>query len=241
MRRVLFLTAVFVCLTVSTAKAQDPVQVDGKHLKVEFENDQVRVLRENVGAHEKVPMHEHPNGVVILLTDHDQKSTTADGNTTEIHGKAGEVQWRPATKHMVENIGEKPLENIHLELKGNPAAAQPAIRPALDPAKVDPKHCKVEFENDQVRGLRWNTGPHEKIPLHEHPAYVGISLTDRHGRLTLPDGKTKEFEAKAGQTSWNEPQKHSYENLSDSASESIDVELKAKPAAPKHAAKKPGT
>ena len=103
---------------------------------------------------------------------------------------------------------------------------------AQDPAKVDPQHCKVEFENAQVRVLRWHTGPHEKVPMHEHPAYVQISLTDQHFRYTLPDGKTKEVEAKAGQTSWNEPQKHSAENLTDSATDSIQVELKGSVHAP---------
>jgi len=103
---------------------------------------------------------------------------------------------------------------------------------AQDPAKVDPQHCKVEFENAQVRVLRWHLGPHEKVPMHEHPPYLQISLTDAHGRFTLPDGTTKEVNEKAGQTLWNEPQKHSYENLSDSVSESIQVELKSKARAP---------
>jgi beta-alanine degradation protein BauB len=103
---------------------------------------------------------------------------------------------------------------------------------AQDPAKVDPQHCKVEFENAQVRVLHWHTGPHEKVPMHEHPAYVVISLTDEHGRFTLPDGTTKEVKTKAGQTSWNEPQKHAYESLSDSATENIQVELKSKARAP---------
>jgi quercetin dioxygenase-like cupin family protein len=110
---------------------------------------------------------------------------------------------------------------------------------AQDPAKVDPKHCKVEFENAQVRVLHWHTGPHEKIPMHGHPAYVAISLTDGYTRYTLPDGTTKEFKTKAGETSWNEPQKHSAENLSDSATENIQVELKSKVVAKaKPAAKK---
>jgi beta-alanine degradation protein BauB len=109
---------------------------------------------------------------------------------------------------------------------------------AQDPAKVDPQHCKVEFENAQVRVLRWHNGPHEKVPMHAHPAYIQISLTDGHGRFTLPDGTTKEDTTKAGQVSWNEPQKHSYESLSDSATESIQVELKGKVAKAKPAAKK---
>jgi quercetin dioxygenase-like cupin family protein len=100
---------------------------------------------------------------------------------------------------------------------------------AQDPVKVDPKHCKVEFENAQVRVLRWKTGPHEKIPMHGHPAFVTIALTSSRTRYTFPDGTTKDVEIKAGETSWNAGEKHSAENLSDVTSELIQVELKAKP------------
>src|SRR5450755_172828 len=41
------------------ANAQDPVKVDAKHYKVEFENDSVRVLRITYPAHEKSVMHHH--------------------------------------------------------------------------------------------------------------------------------------------------------------------------------------
>ena len=109
---------------------------------------------------------------------------------------------------------------------------------AQDPAKVDPKHCKVEFENDQVRVLRWNTGPHEKIPMHEHPAYVTVFLTDNHVKFTLPDGKTRESHQKAGETAWSAAERHSAESLSDKPSELIQIELKAKPAAAKPPAPK---
>jgi len=102
---------------------------------------------------------------------------------------------------------------------------------AQDPAKVDPQHCKVEFENAQVRVLRWHVGPHEKIPLHEHPAYVQISLTDSRTRFTLPDGTTKEVQTKAGESTWHDAQKHSAENLGDST-ENIQVEVKGKEHAP---------
>ena len=100
---------------------------------------------------------------------------------------------------------------------------------AQDPAKVDPKHCKVEFENAQVRVLHWTTGPHEKTPMHGHPAYVSIFLTDNDVKYTLPDGTTKESHNKAGGTSWNAGGKHSSESLSDKPNEVIQVELKAKP------------
>ena len=41
----------------------DPVSVDSKHYKVEFENERVRVLRIKYGPHEKSSMHSHPPSV----------------------------------------------------------------------------------------------------------------------------------------------------------------------------------
>jgi len=103
-----------------------------------------------------------------------------------------------------------------------------AVLRAQDPAKEAPKQCKVEFENEQVRVLRWKTGPHEKAPMHEHPAMVTIALTGGRTRFTLADGKTREVTTKAGQVTWSAAEKHSSESLSDKAEELIQVELKGK-------------
>lgn len=125
MRQVLFLAAM-VCLATFTAKAQDPVQVDPKHHKVELENAQVRVLRITIGPHEKTPMHEHPDYVFVNLTDSHAKVALPDGKTEERHRKAGEALWHAGEKHMVENIGDRPFEGIMVELKGKAATAKPA-------------------------------------------------------------------------------------------------------------------
>lgn len=99
---------------------------------------------------------------------------------------------------------------------------------AQDPVKVDPKHYKVELENDQVRVLRIHFGPHEKSPMHEHPSSVAVFLTDIHVRHTYPDGKTREVQGKARQFAWGSgaTQKHAGENLSDEPFELIEIELK---------------
>jgi len=109
---------------------------------------------------------------------------------------------------------------------------------AQDPAKVDPKHCKVEFEDANVRVLRWHVGPHEKIPMHEHPAFVSISLTGGHSMYALPDGKTKEDNLEPGQVTWSAGEKHANESLTDKPTETIQVELKTRPAARTPAAEK---
>jgi quercetin dioxygenase-like cupin family protein len=110
-------------------------------------------------------------------------------------------------------------------------AAAPAR--AEDPVKVDPKHYKVEFENDQVRVLRISYGPHEKSVMHSHPAGVAVFLTDGHGKFTMPGGKTEDAPFKAGTVQWQTPITHLPENLGDKGFELIEVELKAKPAAAK--------
>ncbi len=102
-----------------------------------------------------------------------------------------------------------------------------AVR-AQDPVKMAPKQCKVEFENAQVRVLRWKTAPHEKTPMHEHPAMVTIALTSGHTRFTLADGTTRDAKTKAGQATWSAAEKHSSEDLSEKPSELIQVELKGK-------------
>ncbi len=112
-----------VCLA-ARAAAQDPVKVDPKHYKVEFENAQVRVLRIQYGPHEKSVMHQHPAAVAVFLTDQTVKFTTPDGKATEPGGKAGQVAWNAAGKHLPENVGDKPIEVVLIELKGKPAASK---------------------------------------------------------------------------------------------------------------------
>ena len=101
----------------AAALAQDPAKVDSNHYKVEFENDQVRVLRIKVGPKEKSIMHQHPNAVAIFMTDVNGKFTFPDGKSEDSVRKAGDVLWTPAITHLPENVGEQPFEVILVELK----------------------------------------------------------------------------------------------------------------------------
>lgn len=104
-----------------------------------------------------------------------------------------------------------------------------ATASAQDPAAVAAKQCSVAFENDYVRVLRWSVAPGDEIPMHEHPAVVGVALTGGNTRYTLADGKTKEVTAKAGQASWSEPESHSARSLSTAPTRLLQVELKKSP------------
>jgi quercetin dioxygenase-like cupin family protein len=97
--------------------AQDAVKVDPKHYKVEFENDQVRVLRITYAPGEKGVMHSHPEGMVIALDDASGKFTFPDGKSALANFKAGDFHWVDATTHQSENVGDKPFGIIQIEMK----------------------------------------------------------------------------------------------------------------------------
>jgi hypothetical protein len=85
--------------------ARDPLKVDPKHYSLEFENDQVRVLRVRYGPHEKGVFHEHKlNHIVVYLTD-------------QARGKAGEVRLEDPNSHTEENALDHAVERIAIDLK----------------------------------------------------------------------------------------------------------------------------
>jgi quercetin dioxygenase-like cupin family protein len=98
--------------------ALDPVKVVPKRYHVEFENDQVRVVRAKAAPKETLPLHEHAtNRVSVMLTDQDFRVTAADGTVQNPKRKAGEVAWGTPAKHTEENLSDKPFEIIMVDLK----------------------------------------------------------------------------------------------------------------------------
>jgi quercetin dioxygenase-like cupin family protein len=97
--------------------SSDPIKVDAKHYKVEFENKNVRVLRAKYGSHEKSVMHSHPACFAIFLTASRAKFTLPDGKSEERSWKAGDTMSMPAETHLPENLDDKPLEVVLVEFK----------------------------------------------------------------------------------------------------------------------------
>ena len=221
MRRVLFLT--FIALAAQMALAQDPVKVDANHYKVMFENDQVRVLRIHYNPKEKSVMHEHPASVVVFLSNSKTRFTLPDGSATTEAGRAGQVRFSEAGKHLPEDIGATPVEAVLVELKGKSGMGSAV---ALDPVKVDPTRHKVEVENDKVRVLRIKIKAGDTTKQHEHPNAVAIFLTDVKTRFTRGDGTTREGTNKRGEAIWAAGEKHTVHNVSGRPAEIILVELK---------------
>jgi hypothetical protein len=100
------------------ATALDPLRVDPKDFKLEFENSQVRVIRVKIGLRQSVPMHEYVlNRVVFYFTDQNVRETSPEGKVTVTRHKAGDYIWDGPSKYTVDNLNDQPLEALVVELK----------------------------------------------------------------------------------------------------------------------------
>ncbi|HUR35753.1 MAG TPA: hypothetical protein VM032_18240 [Vicinamibacterales bacterium] len=83
----------------------DPTVVDPQRYKVEFENDQVRILRVHFNAHEKGALHEHMlNRVVVYMND-------------QPGAKMDDVRMSGPATHTEQNDSDGPADRIAVELK----------------------------------------------------------------------------------------------------------------------------
>lgn len=227
MRRstVVFIAVIFAALAGGYAGAADDLdstRADPAHHKVEFENDQVRVVRYVIPPGETALLHSHPDQVNVFFTDGDLQVTAQDGSTTVIHPKAGTAAWRGPTVHKVVNVGAGTIEGVLVEPKGpgNPGWKPPP----WDAVKVTTTD-RLEFENDRVRIVRYGIPAGETTPMHDHPAGVQILLTDARARQTTPDGKVAETFGKARAARYRPALSHTVENTG-ARFEGILVDLK---------------
>lgn len=95
----------------------------------------------------------------------------------------------------------------------------------LDPVLTNPAHYRVVFENDRVRVLDYLDAPGDRTTPHRHPDSVMITLSSFRRRLSSPVG-AREVELQDGAAMWLPGQEHHGENIGDSDTHVLFVELK---------------
>jgi hypothetical protein len=102
---------------------------------------------------------------------------------------------------------------------------------SLDPVETNPDHYKVVFENDRVRVLEYTDRPGDRTTPHEHPDSVMHTLSSFRRRLVSGDAQ-RDMEAAAGTTGWLPAQQHYGENIGETPTHVLFVELKEGSAVP---------
>jgi quercetin dioxygenase-like cupin family protein len=115
---IIFVITLALSIFVTRANAQDPAVVNAKTIKVKFENDRIRVLEATLPPGVREQVHSHPAYVIYVLEGGHYRNYASDGKTTEGELKTGDVLYRDPLTHAAENIGDKTMHMILVELKG---------------------------------------------------------------------------------------------------------------------------
>jgi hypothetical protein len=190
----------------TTALAQETGTAPPSLYKVEIENAWVRVSRLTLGPRQKAPPRRHMPEVIVFVTQ-----------------EPGRTSFRPAGTDSDENRTDTPLEQAVIELKQHPPTS---TRVGLDPVVIDPQYHTVLLDNQYVRAIRTILEPGIKSPLHEHPHYVVVYITELHTTMKLGDGREVDNPRRAGDIGWRDQMKHETLNIGKQTAAEIQVELK---------------
>ena len=95
----------------------DSLKLNPDTQKLVFENQFVRVIDNTVPVGVTEPMHDHPHGVVVYLSDGKNETTTQDGKKTISVHSADTAVWSEPTIHSVKNVGPAPTHTIRIDVK----------------------------------------------------------------------------------------------------------------------------
>jgi hypothetical protein len=95
-----------------------------------------------------------------------------------------------------------------------------------DPMVTDPDKYKVIFENERVRVYDYSDKPGDKTMMHHHKDFVLYALGPFKRKIAFDDGKTAIREFKGGDIMWSAEQSHIGENIGETNTHVLIVELK---------------
>ena len=101
----------------------------------------------------------------------------------------------------------------------------------LDPVATNPDAYRVVFENARVRVLEYTDTPGHRTVPHRHPDSVMVTLSSFRRRLSA-DGREVEVDMPSGVARWLSAQEHSGENIGETPTHTVFVELKEPAAEP---------
>lgn len=95
-----------------------------------------------------------------------------------------------------------------------------------DPTITDPDKYEVVFENERARVLEYRDEPGQKTSPHDHPDSIMYTLSSFRRRLIDDAGESRDVKFEPGYVRWLGAQTHSGENIGDTPTHVLFVELK---------------
>ena len=112
-----------------------------------------------------------------------------------------------------------------------PDIVPPEVVKGKDALAADPKHYKLEFENERMRVLRLTLKADEVAPVHDDGDALFVCLavgSDKacHLRLTRPGGPSQDIHLQAGESRWIYGDTRSEKNVGAQPLEMLVIEPK---------------
>jgi len=107
-----------------------------------------------------------------------------------------------------------------------PEIIPPEVLKGKDAVQADPKHYKVELENEHMRVLRLVLKPDEVAPVHDDRDALFVCLKECHLRLARPGGRGQDIHLQAGESRWIYGDTRSEKNLGSQLLEMLVIEAK---------------
>jgi quercetin dioxygenase-like cupin family protein len=162
-------------------RVPDAIEAGPGTYKVLLENTSIRVLEASYQPGTVVPMHRHPDHIVLAMsggkriTSHATAKTGGQEQTVD----SGVAVFQEAGVHQVEVAGPAPTRAVLVELLG---AAAPAVPAGDDPVTKSPRTHKLVLDTGRARVLdvRFGKG---KSRRYAHGDFLLHSMTK--GRLLV--------------------------------------------------------
>ncbi len=220
------------------ARIAGPASTAGYTVKVEFENEQILVLRVHYAPRAMSPMHNHTGRVVVAVTGSHLRVTTADGKTQETQRQPGEIYWGDSVTHFAENLTDAAVETIEVVVKKANSPGVLVKAPGVDPAslkepvpvEMEPHH-HVVLQNQFVRVLDVLFPPGDPALFHTHSNdNVSVELSGDKTKSQLTGGKwSAPNDVVPGQVAFHkakgQPYTHRVGSAGTQAFHVIDVEI----------------
>jgi len=175
------------------AAAQDPVKVDPAHYKLVLENPSVRVLKIDYPVGSKSTMHQHPDAMVIALTDAKVQFTMPDGKSETADFAAETVTSTPAGLHTPANVGTAPVNALLIEFKtaAPGTAALPQSRPGLSMKVLaeSPRAMAYRITADQTfQEAAGSKHEYDQIVIALGPSQMSLAIDGKPAKTTWARG-----------------------------------------------------
>jgi len=117
------------------------------------------------------------------------------------------------------------------QVPDRPEIIPPEVLKGKDALEADPKHYKLDLENDRMRVLRLTLKADEVVPVHDDRDALFVCLavgSDKacHLRLTRPGARSQDIHLQAGESRWIYGDTRSEKNVGPQPLEMLVIEPK---------------